>query len=40
MLPLSTISYYFGASPKLTTIIINECDNLNLPVAKDTYTRL
>lgn len=38
MLPLSTISYYFGASPKFTTIIINECDNLNLPVAKDILT--
>lgn len=38
MLPLSTISYYFGASPKWTTIIINECDNLNLPVAKDILT--
>ena len=38
MLPLSTISYYFGASPKMTTIIINECDNLNLPVPKDILT--
>lgn len=29
----------FGASPKLTIIIIiNECDNLNLPVAKDILT--
>lgn len=36
--PLVNYFILFGASPKLTIIIINECDNLNLPVAKDILT--
>lgn len=36
--PLVNYFILFGASPKLTIIIVNECDNLNLPVAKDILT--